>query len=473
MSEADTPTTILGKIGKQVGAEVKTVSEALSTHTGSTSNPHSVTKSQVGLGNVENTQLSTWAGSENITTLGTITTGTIPYANISGTPTLGDISSVTGDFTVGGNLTVNGETTTLNTQTLAVEDNIIEVNLTASDGTATASTAGLQVNRGDGESEEQIDISTTKHPDGFVAPTSNEIDSWTSEAIQSFSWTVNSATSMWGDAYTYTDASDTKWTLSTVYASGAGSSSIYDLNLTPTSGTTFKIGTLDRGTGLIDFIDGWGVDYVDPGTGVWDILITYTPILGYASNTIGWANDVGAMAKTTSTAVIDALEYGGETKKVSARYQAADTQNFTWEVRFVGSTASGDIRLIKGTDYLNDPYQSIGSYEGSDLTIYDGWSIDFVANPSDTEFWDITVDHAPIAADGDKASLIWDENSGQGFWEFGLGTGKADLKAKDITASKVTVDSGDSLILGYDANSNPIPLGTVAAFSASLTTAKA
>ena len=35
-----------------------------------------VTKSDVGLGNVENTALSTWAGTSNITTLGTITTGT-------------------------------------------------------------------------------------------------------------------------------------------------------------------------------------------------------------------------------------------------------------------------------------------------------------------------------------------------------------------------------------------------------------
>jgi len=49
---------------------------ALTTHTGDTTNPHSVTATQVGLGNVENTALSTWAGSANLTTLGTITTGT-------------------------------------------------------------------------------------------------------------------------------------------------------------------------------------------------------------------------------------------------------------------------------------------------------------------------------------------------------------------------------------------------------------
>jgi hypothetical protein len=48
----------------------------LTAHTGDTDNPHSVTATQVGLGNVENTALSTWAGSTNLTTLGTITTGT-------------------------------------------------------------------------------------------------------------------------------------------------------------------------------------------------------------------------------------------------------------------------------------------------------------------------------------------------------------------------------------------------------------
>lgn len=45
-------------------------------HTSNTSNPHSVTKTQVGLGSVENTAVSTWAGTANITTVGTIGTGT-------------------------------------------------------------------------------------------------------------------------------------------------------------------------------------------------------------------------------------------------------------------------------------------------------------------------------------------------------------------------------------------------------------
>jgi hypothetical protein len=57
--------------------------------TGSYSDPSwlTMTRNKVGLGNVENTALSTWAGSANITTLGTISTGTVPWANISGKPT--------------------------------------------------------------------------------------------------------------------------------------------------------------------------------------------------------------------------------------------------------------------------------------------------------------------------------------------------------------------------------------------------
>lgn len=65
--------------------------------------------SDIGLGNVENTALSTWAGSTNITTLGTITTGTIPLARIGslgtnvstflGTPTSSNLGLAVTDET--------------------------------------------------------------------------------------------------------------------------------------------------------------------------------------------------------------------------------------------------------------------------------------------------------------------------------------------------------------------------------------
>jgi hypothetical protein len=47
-----------------------------------------LTRADVGLGNVENTALSTWVGSANITTLGTISSGSIPWARITGAPTI-------------------------------------------------------------------------------------------------------------------------------------------------------------------------------------------------------------------------------------------------------------------------------------------------------------------------------------------------------------------------------------------------
>ena len=42
----------------------------------------SLAKSKVSLGNVENTALSTWAGSGNITTLGTVTSGSAPASDV-------------------------------------------------------------------------------------------------------------------------------------------------------------------------------------------------------------------------------------------------------------------------------------------------------------------------------------------------------------------------------------------------------
>ncbi len=63
--------------------------------------------------------------------------------------------TISSNLTVTGDLTVNGTTTTINTTTVEVEDNAIEVNL-KSDGAATANTAGLIVNRGDGVDKAQF-----------------------------------------------------------------------------------------------------------------------------------------------------------------------------------------------------------------------------------------------------------------------------------------------------------------------------
>jgi len=83
---------------------LETYTSSVDSHIASTSNPHSVTKSQVGLGNVENTALSTWAGSSNITTLGTVTNGDVqailPSGTISGSIQV-QAGSITGDIALG------------------------------------------------------------------------------------------------------------------------------------------------------------------------------------------------------------------------------------------------------------------------------------------------------------------------------------------------------------------------------------
>ena len=161
------PTDILGKIGKKVGEEIKGLSDdiadkadtsALTAHTGTvTGNPHGVTASDVGLGNVDNVSLNSWAGSANITTVGTLANGTIPYSLLTGVP---DLNSITGDLTIGGNLTVNGTQTILKTQTLEVEDNEIELNLGTS-GAETAQTSGIAINRGVGSATNNSGFSGT------------------------------------------------------------------------------------------------------------------------------------------------------------------------------------------------------------------------------------------------------------------------------------------------------------------------
>ena len=141
------PTTILGKVGKKVGEELKTFrttsdnTYATQVSLGTTasvasSNAEAIVSLSSNIGNVSGIANATKVSLDNYRT------GSYVFELLNATR-----AETTGDLTVGGDLTVNGTTTTINTQTLEVEDNIIEVNL-ASDGTETAQTAGIQVNRG-------------------------------------------------------------------------------------------------------------------------------------------------------------------------------------------------------------------------------------------------------------------------------------------------------------------------------------
>jgi len=65
--------------------------------------------------------------------------------------------TIAGNLTVTGNWQVDGTTVTLNTQTVEVEDNILQLNTTqASPDTATATTSGITVYRGNGVTQASI-----------------------------------------------------------------------------------------------------------------------------------------------------------------------------------------------------------------------------------------------------------------------------------------------------------------------------
>jgi len=67
------------------------------------------------------------------------------------------IADSTGAVAIAGNLTVNGTETILNTQTVEVEDNILQLNTTqASPDTATAATSGISVYRGNGVTQASL-----------------------------------------------------------------------------------------------------------------------------------------------------------------------------------------------------------------------------------------------------------------------------------------------------------------------------
>jgi len=113
-----------------------------------------VTSGVAGVGTVNSA-----SGNITITDSGNITVNTVgttitigiddtDYLSLSDTGT----QTVTGNIVISGNLTVNGTTVYLNTETVRVEDNIIELNRTPDtpNDTATATTSGIEIYRGNG-----------------------------------------------------------------------------------------------------------------------------------------------------------------------------------------------------------------------------------------------------------------------------------------------------------------------------------
>jgi len=101
-------------------------------------------KTDIGLGNVENTALSTWAGSGNITTLGTIASGTVPVARVSGLGTAATSNATA--FVASSNGTSTNQTlTTPNIGAATGTSLSLSGNLTLSNSMATLTNNGSSV----------------------------------------------------------------------------------------------------------------------------------------------------------------------------------------------------------------------------------------------------------------------------------------------------------------------------------------
>ena len=125
-------TDILGKIGEKVGSQINTLSTDLSTNYAT----------KVSLGNT-NTNVSTNAS--DIASLDSTKADKVSLANYAdGTSVFSLIKGTRAEL---GSLKVSGEMTVVNTQTVEVSDNFLELNK-AEDGTETAQTSGININRG-------------------------------------------------------------------------------------------------------------------------------------------------------------------------------------------------------------------------------------------------------------------------------------------------------------------------------------
>ena len=86
--------------------------------------------------------------------------GTNLLISSSGTATITAVGEtvVTNNLRVAGNLTVDGTETIINTTTLSVEDNVIEVNRNVSAASGMPTVSGLQINRGEGSTATEMPL---------------------------------------------------------------------------------------------------------------------------------------------------------------------------------------------------------------------------------------------------------------------------------------------------------------------------
>lgn len=117
----------------------KAASKVIGWDASSVLGPITLNAAAVGLGNVENTALSTWAGSGNVTTVGTLSAGAIPTSLLTGTLSVANGGTGQSTFTNGQLLIGNTTGNTLTKATLTAGSGIT---ITNGNGSITIAAAG-------------------------------------------------------------------------------------------------------------------------------------------------------------------------------------------------------------------------------------------------------------------------------------------------------------------------------------------
>jgi len=282
--------------------------------------------------------------SSNAVTSLTGTANEVEVSSSAGAITIGLPSNVTigQDLTVSGNLTVNGNVTTLNTETLAIEDNIIVLNSNVT-GTPAAN-AGLEVERG---TSDNVQIRWNESTDKWQL--TNDGTNYVN--IASNSDIANVATSFTvagdsGSSQTISSGTDTL-TISggTGLTSVASATDTITLNLDSTAVTAGSYGSSSS-------VGTFTVDAQGRLTAASNSSISITA--SQVSDFTEAAQDAVEGAITAGTGVTKAYNDGANTISLSIGQDVATSAAVTF-----GSIATGAITLDSGTGELNTSTQVV------------------------------------------------------------------------------------------------------------------
>jgi hypothetical protein len=338
-------------------------------------------KSDVGLGSVENTALSTWAGSANITTLGTIASGTIPTSLLSGSISVANGGTGQTTYTNGQLLIGNTTGNTLAKATLTAGTGI---SITNGNGTITIANTGGTGSYTDTAFDVHSNADATKiiklDPSSIATGTTRTLTS--PDASGTLVLNDNTATltnkTISGSSNTITNISLTAGVTGTLPIANGGT------NATTAAAALTSLGALPKAGGTMS---GNLILNADPSAALGAATKQYVDAVAQglsiknscrmasaAALTVTYSNgSTGVGATLTNNGTLTAFTIDGVTasggERVLIKDQALPLQNGIYVVTTTGDGSTAWV-LTRATDYDNSPSTEV--VEGTFTFIEEG-----------------------------------------------------------------------------------------------------